>query len=125
MKINIEKVTNGKIYFSTAFGKANGAWKGLNDPVEKEYYVEFDVEGIYCYSDFIIGVNKEYKIKIIDGEIQITLLLLEYDDDGCATFKFGETIIEIETKYDERFLALKDAYVTLFVDNLNIYDENF
>lgn len=50
--------------------------------------------------------------------------MLEYDEDGCATFQFGNEIIKIETNFDERFYALKNSYVTISVEKLNIYDEN-
>ena len=59
-----------------------------------------------------------------DEKIQLTLLLLEYDEDGCATFRFGDSIIEIETNYDERFCVLKNLYITILVEKLNFYDEN-
>ena len=49
---------------------------------------------------------------------------IKYDEDGCATFQLGDSIIEIETAYDERFYALKNSYITLFVEKLNVYDEN-
>lgn len=47
-----------------------------------------------------------------------------YDENGCATFKIGDSIVEIETNYDERFYILKNLYVTILVEKLNIYDEN-
>ena len=31
---------------------------------------------------------------------------------------------EIETAYDERFYALMNSYITLFVEKINVYDEN-
>lgn len=52
------------------------------------------------------------------------LLLLEYDEDGCAIFQFGDSIIEIETNFDERFYAMKNSYLTISVEKLNLYDEN-
>lgn len=72
----------------------------------------------YNYDDSIVSKTKEYQMK----KIQLTLLFLEYD--GCATFRFDDSIIEIETNFDERFCALKNLYVTIFVEELNIYDEN-
>ena len=50
--------------------------------------------------------------------------MLEYDEDGCATCQLGDSIIEIETAYDERFYALMNSYITLFVEKINVYDEN-
>lgn len=124
MKICIDKVINEIIYFSTDYGKAKGIWKGTSRPIEKEYYVELDIDGLYNYDNLIVSKIKEYQIKIKDEKIQLTLLLLEYDEDGCATFQFGDSILEIETNYDERFYILKNLYVTILVEKLNIYDEN-
>lgn len=124
MKIYVDKVLNEIIYFSTDYGKAKGIWKGTNRPIEKEYYVELDIDRLYNYDDLIVSKIKEYQMKIEDEKIQLTLLLLEYDGDGCATFRFGDSIIEIETNYDERFCNLKNSYVTILVEKLNIYDEN-
>ena len=42
----------------------------------------------------------------------------------CATFRFGDAIIEIETNFDELFYAMKNSYLTISVEKLNIYDEN-
>lgn len=124
MKIYVDNVLNKIIYFSTDYGKAKGIWKGINRPIEKEYYVELDIDRLYNYDDLIVSKIKDYQMKIEDEKIQLTLLLLEYDEDGCATFRFGDSIIEIETNYDERFCVLKNSYVTILVESLNIYDEN-
>jgi len=59
----------------------------------------------------------------LNENIQLTLLLLEYEEDGCATFQFGDAIIEIQTNFDERFYAMKKSYLTISVERLNIYDE--
>ena len=32
--------------------------------------------------------------------------------------------IYFSTAYDERFYALMNSYITLFVEKLNVYDEN-
>ena len=124
MKIFVDRVLNEIIYFSTDYGKAKGIWKGNNRPIEKEYYVELDIDRLYNYNDLIVSKIKEYQMKIEGEKNQLTLLLLEYDKEGCATFQFGDLIIEIETNYDERFYALKNSYITIFVEKLNIYDEN-
>lgn len=124
MKIVVDRVIDENIYFSTDYGKAKGIWKGVNRPIEKEYYVEMDIERLYDYDDLIVSDIKEYQIKVLDENIQLTLLLLEYDENGCATFRFGDSIIEVETNFDERFCALKNSYVTIYVEKLNIYDEN-
>lgn len=124
MKIYVDKVINEIIYFSTDYGKAKGIWKGTSRAIEKEYYVELDIDRLYNYDELIVSKIKEYQIKIQDEKIQLTLLLLEYNEDGCAIFRFGDSIIEIETNYDERFYLLKKMYVTILIEKLNVYDEN-
>lgn len=124
MKIVIDKILDENIYFSTDYGMVKGIWKGANRPIQKEYYVELDIDGLYSYDNVFVNNTKEYQMRIIDGKNQLTLLLLEYDEDGCATFQLGDSIIEIETAYDERFYALMNSYITLFVEKINVYDEN-
>lgn len=124
MKIYVEKVLNEMVYFSTDYGKGKGIWQSSNKPIEKEYFVEIDVDRVCEYDELIICDTKEYQIKMEDENIKLTLLLLEYDEDGCATFQFGDSIIEIETNFDERFYDLKNSYVTIYTEILNIYDEN-
>lgn len=124
MKIYVEKVLDEVVYFSTDYGRAKGIWKGNNISTNKVYYIEMDIDMLCDYDSFVLCDSKEYYIEMVDENIQLTLLLLEYDEDGCATFQFGNEIIEIETNFDERFYALKNSYVTISVEKLNIYDEN-
>lgn len=124
MKIFIDKVLDENIYFSTGYGKAKGIWKGTNRPIQKEYYVELDIDELCNYDNVFVSDTKEYQMRILDGKNQLTLLLLEYDEDGCATFQLGDSIIEIETDFDERFYALKNSFIMLFAEKLNVYDEN-
>lgn len=93
MKIYVDKVLNEIIYFSTDYGKAKGIWKGTSRPIEKEYYVELDIDGLYNYDELIVSKIKKYQMNMEDEKIQLTLLLLEYDEDGCATFRFGDIFI--------------------------------
>ena len=124
MKIYVEKVLDEVVYFSTDYGKAKRIWQGNNRPIDKVYYVEMDIDKLCDYDSFVLCDTKEYYIEMVDENIQFTLLLLEYDEDGCATFRFGDAIIEIETNFDERFYAMKNSYLTISVEKLNIYDEN-
>lgn len=124
MKIFVKKVLNEFVYFSSDYGNAKGIWKGDSRPIKKEYFVELDIDIIYDYNDFVVSQIREYQMKMSDEKIHFTMLLLEYDESGCATFRLGDSIIEIETNFDERFWNLKNSYVTIPVEKLNIYDEN-
>ena len=124
MKIFVDKVFNETIYFSTDYGKAKGIWKGTDSPFQKEYYVELDIDMLYNYDDMIVSKTKEYQMRVSDEKNQLTLLFIEYDEDGCATFRLGNSLIEIETNFDERFYELKNSYIMLDVEKINVYDEN-
>lgn len=124
MRIFIDKVVNDVVYFSTKYGNGKGVWKSENKLVEKEYFVELDIDILYKYDDFKAGEIEEYQMKIYDQKILLNLFLLEYDEFGCATFQFGDSILEISTDYDNRFRTYEKSYVTILVERLNIYDEN-
>lgn len=124
MKIYVDQVFNKIIYFSTAYGNARGIWRGVNRPNKREYFVELDIDIKYNYDDFMVSKVKEHQMKIVDDKTYLTLLFLEYDELGCATFRLGDSIIEIETNIDDRFLALKNLFVIVSVEKINIYDEN-
>lgn len=124
MKIYVDQVFNKIIYFSTAYENARGIWRGVNRPNKREYFVELDIDIKYNYDDFMVSKVKEYQMKIVDDKTYLTLLFLEYDEFGCATFRLGDSIIEIETNIDDRFLALKNLFVIVSVEKINIYDEN-
>lgn len=124
MKIFINKILDKYVYFSTDYGEGKGIWKENTEPFKKEYFVEFDISKLYSYNELTISKTEEYKIEIYNNKINLTLLLIEYDEYGCATFQFGNSIIEIETNYDNRILALIGKYIVILVENLDIYDEN-
>ena len=68
MKIVIDKILDENIYFSTDYGMAKGIWKGANRPIQKEYYVELDIDGLYSYDNVFVNNTKEYQMRIIDGK---------------------------------------------------------
>ena len=59
MKIVIDKVLDKNIYFSTDYGMAKGIWKGANRPIQKEYYVELDIDGLYSYDNVFVNNTKD------------------------------------------------------------------
>ena len=62
MKIVIDKILDENIYFSTDYGMAKGIWKGANRPIQKEYYVELDIDGLYSYDNVFVNNTKEYQM---------------------------------------------------------------
>ena len=124
MKIHIENVINDSIQFSAEYGQGRGKWKSDNPPIKKDYYVEFDIDAVCNYTDFLISSINEYQIKMQEDKNVLTLLLVGYDELGCATFRIGNSLIEIETEYDNRFLSLVGSYLIIKVEELGVYDEN-
>ena len=104
--------------------KDGGEWKGEKRPEKEEYFIELDIPDLHAYDDFIKSQEKEYKIKLYGNKIKLNMLFLEYNRNGCATLRIGNSIIEIETGYDERFWLLVGEYVSLLVENIVLYDEN-
>lgn len=122
MKIYIEDVKDTEITFLTKHGTGKAIWKSNHIPTIGEYIVEFDIIDVYNYSDFNISDKREFYVGICEKGTVLTLLLMEYEESGCATFRMGDSIIEMETNYDIRFKALEGTYVSVYVKQLEIYE---
>ena len=123
MKICINGLKKERVYFTTEYGVGRGIWKSKNSPVRKDYFVEFDIADTYCYEDISVSNFKQYRMESTEDRMCLTMLLMEYDEQGCASFRLGDSIVELETYYDERFLALVNSYLDICTENLYLYDE--
>lgn len=123
MKIRVNSIKNERVSFTTEYGKGKGIWKSNNKPLEKEYFVEFDIIDKYRYEDISISCDKWCQMECEENRMRLTMLLLQYDEQGCASFRLGDSIVELETYYDERFLALVNSYLDICTENLYLYDE--
>lgn len=123
MKIHVNGVKNERVYFTTEYGEGNGIWKSKTIPLEKDYFVEFDIADKYQYIDISVNCNNQYQIGSAENKVCLTMLLLQYDMQGCASFQFGDSVVELETSYDERFLKLINSYLDIYVTDLYLYDE--
>jgi len=123
MKICVNEMKNERVSFTTEYGVGRGIWKSKNSPARKDYFVEFDITDKYRYEDISVSNFKQYRMESTENRMRLTMLLLEYDEQGCASFRFGDSIVELETYYDERFLALVNSYLDIYVGNLYLYDE--
>lgn len=122
MKIYIENIKDKEIIFLTRHGTGKGIWSSNKIPAIGEYIVEFNITDVYDYSAFNISSKKEFHVDICEKGTVLTLLLLEYEKSGCATFQMGDSLIEMETNYDMRFKELVGTYVSVYVKQLEIYE---
>ena len=122
MKIYIEDVNGTEITFLTKYGTGQAIWKSNHIPAIGEYIIEFNTTDVYDYSDFNISDKREFYVGICEKGTVLTLLLREYEESGCATFRMGDSIIEMETNYDIRFNALEGTYVSVKVEHLEVYE---
>ena len=123
MKICINGLKKERVYFTTEYGVGRGIWKSKNSPVRKDYFVEFDIADTCCYEDISVSNFKQYRMESTEDRMCLTMLLMEYDEQGCASFRFGDSIVELETYYDEKFLALVNSYLDIYTGKLYLYDE--
>ena len=124
MKIKIKSIYDRKVEFETEYGSAIGIWKDETPPEMKEYIVELDIRKLIKYSDINVSNIDEPRIELVSKGILITALLLEYDFDGCATLKLGDSLLEVETIYSPNFISMCGHYVLFLVSDIDIYDEH-
>ena len=96
MKICINGLKKERVYFTTEYGVGRGIWKSKNSPVRKDYFVEFDIADTCCYEDISVSNFKQYRMESTEDRMCLTMLLMEYDEQGCASFRFGDSIVELD-----------------------------
>lgn len=57
--------------------------------------MEFDITEKYRYEDISASNFKQYRMESTENRMRLTMLLLEYDEQGCASFRFGDSIVEL------------------------------
>lgn len=124
MKIKVISIGGSKVEFVSKYGVAAGTWKDRITPELKEYCVELDVKKIINFEEININYQKELTIKSVSNGIFISGLLNEYDMDGCATLKFEDNLVVIETVYNENFFSKCGNYISFIVPDIQIYDEH-
>lgn len=124
MKIKIISIREQEVEFISKYGVATGIWKDRIKPEQKEYYVEIDVKDRISFDKIEINHQEELIIKSVTGGILISGLLKEYDTDGCATLKFEDTLVEVETNFDKGFMSICGSYISFVVSDIQVYDEH-
>lgn len=124
MVIEIKLISVNQVSFISKYGCAIGTWKDEIAPEEKVYNVEIDIVQLIKYNDIRVGDSNEPRIESVLGGILISGLLIEYDVDGCATLRLGDTLIEVETEFDANFSYICGQYISFMVSKIDIYDEH-
>ena len=124
MKIEITLISDKQISFISKYGHAVGIWRDEILPEKKMYSVEIDVTELIKYDDITIGDGNEPRIELTSEGILISGLLIEYDANGCATLKIGDSLVEIETDFNINFSFICGQYISFIVSRIDIYDEH-
>lgn len=122
MKIVINDIHEDNVQFTSEYGTGRGIWNDEMPQINQEYFVEFEIRKILDINEVRVSQSESCSLESVSGKNLLTMQLIDYDDDGCATFMLGDSIVDIETKYNVRFLELKNRYLTLVVMNLYLYN---
>lgn len=122
MKIVINEIHEDNVQFSSEYGIGRGIWKDEMPQINQEYFVEFEIRNIFDINEVRVSKSERCSLESVNGKNLLTMQLIDYDDEGCATFMLGDSIVDIETKYNGRFLELKNQYLTFMVKDLYLYN---
>lgn len=118
--LNIQKDT---VLFSSKHGDAYGKWKDNLQPKIKDYYVELDYNGIISSSQISISNIKAMSINSKNNNIQLTGKVYEYEENYLS-IQIGDSFVNFETDTSIDIKKLKDSYVTISIDSIDLYDEH-
>lgn len=122
VEIKVKQIKKSLVSFSSKYGNAVGIWKDDDAPTLKKYDVELTINDVIECA-LIQEINAiESKLELCGEKIHIVALLSDYDGGGCATLRMGESIVEVETQYDEKFYSLCGNYISFDVNEIEIYD---
>lgn len=122
MKIVINDIYEDNVQFSSEYGMGRGIWKDEMPQINQEYFVEFEIRNIFDINEVRVSKSERCSLESVNEKNLLTMQLIDYADDGCATFMLGDSIVDIETKYNGRFLELKNQYLTFMVKDLYLYN---
>lgn len=97
MEVTIKTIEGNKVEFESPYGSAIGIWKDKFWVNIGKYNVELDITELLKYDDIKLSSNNEPRIELNPNGILIVGLLVEYNTDGCAILKLGDSLVEIET----------------------------
>lgn len=125
MKIIVNYINGDTVQFSSEYGIGYGKWMGDKPQLNQEYFVEFEIRDTLGINEIREAESERYFLEVVNGYNLLTMRLINYEDTGCASFYFGDIIVDIVTRYDVNFLKLKNKYLSFLVGNLYIYSINY
>lgn len=124
MEVTIKSIEGNRVEFESPYGSAIGIWKDEILVNKRKYSVELDITELIKYDDIKLSSNNEPRIELNSNGILIVGLLVEYNTDGCAILKLGDSLIEIETIFNEAFSSMCGYYILFVVSEIYLYDEH-
>jgi len=85
------------VIFSTEYGNTKAFWNGDMPEVDKEYFVELEIESTLKWGDNIRIVEDDKYVIGVEGNACYMVGYLEsIEDDGYTVIRLGENIISLE-----------------------------
>lgn len=125
MKIIVNYINGDTVQFSSEYGIGNGKWMDGKPQIDREYFVEFEIRDTLGINEIREAESERFFLEVVNGNNLLTMRLIDYEDTGCASFIFGDSIVDIVTRYDDSFFKLKNKYLSFLVGNLYIYSIDF
>ena len=124
MKVMIKSIEGNRVEFESPYGSAIGIWEDAILADKKEFSVELDIKEVIKYDDIKLSRINEPKIELNSNGVLICGMLVEYNADGYAVLKLGDSLIAIETVFNEAFPPMCGCYILLVVSQIYLYDEH-
>lgn len=124
MEVIIKSIEGNRVEFESPYGSAIGIWEDEIQANQKKYSVELDIKEMIKYDDIKLSRINEPKIELNSNGVLICGMLVEYHVDGYAVLKLGDSLIAIETVFDEAFLSRCGCYILFVVPEIYLYDEH-
>ena len=120
MVVSIHSIQEGYVNVFSIAGRFSGRWMNHDEPETKSYLVEINIPRTYYISDFHIMENQLDSIEehergyIISGKVTSC-------DENIIFLSLCNDLIMIEIVPDNRFYALINHNVSLFVREIELY----
>ena len=122
MIVEINKINNDVVHFSSKYGSAFGKWRSSEIPYIKKYGVEFDFDGIIT-NDNISFCDRKYEINSNNNKIELSGKIVEIDKETLLLY-IGDTILLFTISVECSKKYKQNDYVCITVPSIDLYNEN-
>lgn len=104
---------------SSPYGNFCADWQSVEPSMNMKYIVEIEIPGVFKWGDTIKQSNeREFQIRKGSEHVSFNGVLDSIDEDGCASIRFGDSIILLETEGEPislgKYVSFQSVDVFLF-----------